>query len=104
MEAPTTTWIVTMVILAVFAVVLLSLVRILRRIPMMRRCPETGSVAFVRLATVADPSGKHIGVAVTHCDLWPDRKDCAQGCVARAPETGSGAQVDLDLLRPLGPR
>jgi len=103
MEAQTTTWIVTMVSLAVFALVLLCVVRVLLRMPMLRRCPETGSVASVRVAKVADAEGKETGIAVTHCDLWPDRKDCARGCIGRFPETESGARVDLNSLRPFGP-
>ena len=99
MEPETTTWIMTIASLAVFALVLLWLVRVLTRARLMR-CPETGSVTFVRIAPAPQGEAKGAGVAVTQCDMWPDRKDCAQGCLARYPEVSPGSRVDLHSLRP----
>ena len=98
MEEQTTTWIVTIASLAVFALVMWWLVRVLTRARLMR-CPETGAVTFVRVTPVAGSEGKAAGVAVKQCDLWPDRKDCAQGCLERYPEVSPGSRVDLHSLR-----
>jgi hypothetical protein len=103
MEAQTTTWIVTMVCVALFTLALWWVVRLLWRVPTMRRCPETGSVAFVRVAKVAQAEGREPSLAVAHCDLWPDRKDCAQGCLGY-PDTAPGGRVELNSLRPFEPR
>lgn len=64
------------------------------------RCPETGGVAFVDAVP-----GKAGGatVEVRQCDLWPRRRGCAKGCLARYPETAPGRRVDLKALRPFEP-
>lgn len=64
------------------------------------RCPETDSIAFVRVAPVAGSEGKAPEVTVRQCDLWPERKDCARGCLARYRETTPGLRVNLNALRP----
>jgi hypothetical protein len=52
-------------------------------------CPQNGQSARVRLdAAKAAVSSLTDGadLQVTACDRWPERKDCAQGCVeAEAP-------------------
>lgn len=65
------------------------------------RCPDTGSIAFVDVSL----SGKGEGdVVVRNCDMWPEKKDCAQGCLARYGETGAGIRVNLHSLRPFEPQ
>jgi hypothetical protein len=64
------------------------------------RCPETSAVALV--SAEARP-GRHGSVAcqtVTHCDLWPRNKGCAQGCLERFAETTPALQrINLEALR-----
>lgn len=64
------------------------------------RCPETDAVTLVRVEDVACPGGKATEPVVQWCELWPDRKDCAQGCLVRYEETKPGFKINLDALRP----
>ena len=64
------------------------------------RCPETGGVAFVDARAIPRRDGKAPVLLVHSCGLWPDRKDCARGCLARFDETAPGYRVRLDALRP----
>lgn len=70
----------------------------------MVRCPETGSITFVRVAPAAGGAGNASEVTVRQCDLWPKRKECTQGCLARYRETRRGSRVNLDALRPFEPQ
>jgi hypothetical protein len=70
----------------------------------MMRCPETGSVTFVRVTPAAGGAGNASEVTVRQCDLWPKRKDCAQGCLARYQETTPGWRGNLNALRPIEPQ
>jgi hypothetical protein len=70
----------------------------------MMRCPETGAITLVRVVPVKAGEGTEPGVRVESCDSWPERKGCAQGCLARYAETGPGVRVNLDALRPFDPR
>lgn len=64
------------------------------------RCPETGGIAFVDAQAIPRGEGKAPVLLVHSCELWPDRKDCARGCLARFDETTPGYRVSLDALRP----
>jgi hypothetical protein len=67
------------------------------------RCPEDGSIAFVD-AGPAVGEGAARGVTVHWCDLWPAKKDCAQGCLVRYPQSRPGYRVNLEALRPFDRR
>lgn len=103
MDIETAVWIVVMIGVIAFVGVLYWLNDIVSRARMMR-CPETGSVTFVRAAPVAGGAGNASEVTVRQCDLWPKRKDCAQGCLARYGETAPGLRGNLDALRPFEPQ
>ena len=103
MDIETAVWIVVMIGAIAFVGVLYWLNDIVSRDRMMR-CPETGSITFVRVAPVAGGAGNASEVTVTQCDLWPKRKDCAQGCLARYGETTPGLRGNLDALRPFEPQ
>jgi len=64
------------------------------------RCPDTGAVAFVDAQRISRHGGEAPEIVVRSCEFWPERKDCAQGCLARYHETESGYRVKLDALRP----
>lgn len=64
------------------------------------RCPETGGVAVVDVNLVQSANEEVPGGVVQQCDLWPERKDCAQGCLVRQSETAPGIPLDLQVLRP----
>lgn len=64
------------------------------------RCPETGAVVFVGAEAISRGSGKTPALVVHSCELWPARKNCARGCLARFDETTPGYRVKLDALRP----
>lgn len=40
------------------------------------RCPETGGLGLVE----PDAAGR-----IRRCDLWPQKRGCAQGCATSAP-------------------
>jgi hypothetical protein len=62
------------------------------------RCPETGGIAYVQAEPVAQ--GQWVTPIVRSCDLWPGRKDCARGCMARYAETDRGLFFNVNALRP----
>lgn len=64
------------------------------------RCPEAGCVAFVEARHAFRASGKTAELTVRVCELWPDRKDCARGCLARYDEAAPDHRIKLDALRP----
>jgi len=64
------------------------------------RCPETGAVAFVGADTRSRGNGKEPEIVVHSCEFWPERKDCARGCLARYYETTPGYRIRPDALRP----
>ena len=65
------------------------------------RCPETGAIAFVDTGA-ARGEGAAREVTVRRCDLWPEREDCARGCLVRYPQTAPGYRVNVKALRPFG--
>jgi len=103
MDFGTMDWIVAVVGLLMFGGLMYWLIQLVSRDPLMR-CPETGSVVFVGVEPA--PPGDRTGaeVAVRRCDLWPKRKDCARGCLARYGETTPGVRVNLNALRPFEPQ
>ena len=103
MDNDAATWIVVMMSVMAFGGLVYWLKDMVSRARMMR-CPETGSVTFVRVAPAAGGAGNASEVTVRQCDLWPKRKDCAQGCLARYGETPPGLCGNLDALRPFEPQ
>ena len=81
--------------IAVFIVLWLAPARNKR----LMRCPETGAIAFVDTGA-ARGEGAVREVTVHWCDLWPERKDCARGCLVRYPQTTPGYRVNVKALRP----
>jgi hypothetical protein len=67
------------------------------------RCPETGAVAFVDTGTARGERAAR-EPTVQWCDLWPARRYCARGCLARYPQTSPGYRVNLEALRPFDRR
>jgi hypothetical protein len=100
MDNPVGVWGLVLIALIVFGALFFWLNEAVSSARTMMRCPETGSITFVRAARVADGSRKGSGVRVVQCESWPGRKDCAQGCLARYHEATSGLRVNLDALRP----
>ena len=103
MDIETAAWIVAIVGLVAFGGLSYWVIDTASRGRVMR-CPETESIAFVRAVSAAGSEGKAPEVTVRQCDLWPERKDCAQGCLARYWETTPGLPVNLDALRPFEPK
>ena len=68
------------------------------------RCPETGAITLVGIEPAARQDGQAPAVAVQRCGLWPEKRQCTQGCLARYRETSSGYKVKLSALRPFKPR
>lgn len=64
------------------------------------RCPETGAITLVSIEPASRRAGKAPGVKIQQCGLWPEKMDCAHGCLARYGETSPGYRVNLDALRP----
>jgi hypothetical protein len=92
--------IVVIAVLALFAVVFVHWVLERGSRNRLMRCPETGAVAFVGAERVSRGDGKGPEVIVRSCEFWPERKDCARGCLARYDETALGYRIKLDALRP----
>jgi hypothetical protein len=69
---------------------------------LLKRCPETGGISFVGIERVL--RGKEPAVEVRSCDLWPQRKDCARGCLARYDDSAPWFPVNIDQLRPFDHR
>ena len=90
-------WLATALAFATVPAVALLLIAFATRGRLLR-CPETGSVALVEVDQNA--RGEPREAAVRQCDLWPRRRACAQGCLARLPETAPGCGVRLKALRP----
>jgi hypothetical protein len=85
----------TIAVIAIFIVLWLAPARDKR----LMRCPETGSVGFVGVGD-APGEGAAREVTVLWCDLWPAKKDCARGCLARYPQSRPGYRVNVKALRP----
>jgi hypothetical protein len=66
------------------------------------RCPETGAVTLVGVHEITQLDGKGTEPVVWRCELWPERKNCAQSCLARYKETEPGFRINLHALRPFG--
>ena len=64
------------------------------------RCPETGSITLVGVEFGSPRVGNALDLTVKQCGLWPERSDCARGCLARYGESWPGFTVNLDALRP----
>lgn len=65
------------------------------------RCPETGGIALVDVDAQQNQNVQARRQAVVQCDLWPKKQGCAQGCLARYPETSSElGEVKLQALAP----
>lgn len=93
-------WLVAIVVVALFVVgCTYKLIEpVLRK--RLLRCPNTGCVAFVEAERVFRGDGTTPELIVRACELWPDRKDCARGCLARYDEAVAGYRVKLEALRP----
>jgi hypothetical protein len=90
---------VTLAVLA-FMVAGLWMIQIASKGRLMR-CPETGGVALVDVDPQQTQNGQVIQKAVVQCDLWPNKQGCAQGCLARYPETSPElGEVRLQALAP----
>lgn len=68
------------------------------------RCPETDSITLVGVERASPHAAKAPAVKVRRCGLWPEKMDCAQGCLARYKETSPDYRVNLNALRPFKPR
>jgi hypothetical protein len=66
------------------------------------RCPETGAITLVGVHEVTQLDGKGTEPVVWRCELWPEKKNCAQSCLARYNETQPGFRINLHSLRPFG--
>lgn len=64
------------------------------------RCPQSGSIAYVSIQDRWLPGKTAPVQVVTRCDLWPLRKPCNRGCLARYHETAPGRRVNVEALRP----
>ena len=102
MNTDTAAWIIVLAGMAAMGGFLYWLLATVSRGRMMR-CPETGAISVVRVVTTAGREEKAPGLTVTQCDLWPQKKDCAQGCLSRYSETAPGWRVNLNALRPFEP-
>jgi len=98
MDISTVGWTVVIVALVLFAGFVYWLIDLVSKDRLMR-CPETGSINFVGVEVVSRPDGKAPELTVRRCDLWPEKKDCARGCLVRYEQTSPGHPVNLDALR-----
>lgn len=64
------------------------------------RCPETGAVTLVGVECASPDTGNAPRLTVRRCRLWPEKADCARGCLARYGETPPGFPCSLHALRP----
>lgn len=94
-------WTVAIVALAVFAGWVMWLSGRFSSDRLMR-CPETGAVTLVGVNEVARRDGEGTEPVVWRCELWPERKNCAQSCLVRYNETQPGFRINLHALRPFG--
>lgn len=95
----TAAWMLGIAMLATLALVVYRMVTQLRNLTLMR-CPETGAVTLVGVEAAPGRAGNAPRLTVRQCDLWPERRNCGRGCLARYPETKPGYRVNLDALRP----
>jgi hypothetical protein len=100
MDTGTSAWIVAITGAAIFCGVLYWVRGVLLRGEMMR-CPEKGSIAFIRIAAAGGGS-KH-GSAVTHCDLLAKGEKCDQRCLERHSEITHGTRINPNASRPFVP-
>ena len=103
MNIDTNAWMIGVPVLVAFGALLYWLIGNSTRSRLMR-CPETGSISMVQVASTAGGGDPASQLKVTQCDLWPQRKGCAQGCLSRYGETPPRFRVNLDALRPFEPR
>ena len=92
MNVETMVWVAAVL---VFGGLLLWLLAIASR-GEVRRCPETGSTAFVHTTVTADNERRDSIATVSQCNLWPARKGCAQGCLEQRGEIATGFRGDLE--------
>lgn len=97
MEIEAMGWMVAIAGAVAFGGLLYCLLDVVARDRLMR-CPDTGSITFVRVGSTDRGEGEV--PKVMGCELWPDRTGCAQGCLARYAETTPGLRVNLKALRP----
>jgi hypothetical protein len=97
MAIETTEWIVAIGLLVGVGAPVFWLKDLISRGRMMR-CPETGAVTYVCVERDGGDADAR-GLTATHCDLWPARKNCRQGCLARYSETAPGLRINIDALR-----
>lgn len=64
------------------------------------KCPETGKVTSVYTTVTVRGEGTAREATVPWCDLWPERSNCARGCLARCPQTSPGYRVNAKTLKP----
>jgi len=63
------------------------------------RCPEQNAITYIDVRPAPPGQKTPFGAVVHHCGLWGERKDCAQGCLARYDDTRRGFQIDQQALR-----
>lgn len=95
----TTAWMLGIAVLATLALFVYRIVSQVWNLTLMR-CPETGAVALVGVARAPQGPENTPRLTVQQCDLWPERKNCGRGCLARCRETSPGYRVNLHALRP----
>lgn len=88
----------------VFAVIYATLaLRSYRRAKEIRvvHCPATGSAEAIRLHATGEALslGLRAKPRVMACSLWPDRKGCAQGCLAEVKSSPEHCAMQLVLMR-----
>jgi hypothetical protein len=64
------------------------------------RCPETGAVILVGVEYGSPGAGQPPQLTVKRCGLWPEKRNCARGCLARYDESVPGLPANLDALKP----
>jgi len=64
------------------------------------RCPETGAVVFVGAESISRHEETAPEATVWSCELWPERKHCARGCLERYEQTAPGYRINVEALRP----
>jgi hypothetical protein len=103
MNVDTTAWMIGVPVLVAFGALMYWLINNVSRSRIMR-CPETGSVSTIQAALTAGGGDQAPRLTVTKCDLWPQKKGCAQECLSRYGESSGGFRVNLEALRPFEPR
>lgn len=103
MGVETAAWMLGLAVMVGLVVLVYRMMSRIRNLRLMR-CPETGSITIVRAERVASGDGQAQALTVLRCGLWPERKNCDRGCLARYDETTSGYRVNLRALRPFDHR